>query len=110
MLEKEFQKKVVSRLRKEGAIVQKLSDMFSIGIPDLLVGWEGRVCFVEIKMARDSGKLKSPLTGAQKAWADKWGAHVRVRLLVGFDDGSWVLDLLSDRQGLGDLTPSTLMR
>lgn len=60
------EKEIVAALRRFGATVSLIDAVRSDGVPDLLVGFDGRNYLIEVK-SRD-GKL-SP---GQKRWHEKW--------------------------------------
>jgi len=64
------QREIVDTLRALGASVQSLA-MVGDGVPDLLVGYQGRTWLVEVK---DGSKPPSRqrLTADQVAWRDTW--------------------------------------
>lgn len=64
------EREIVKVLTACGASVAKLSDK---GLPDLLIGWQGRTILAETKTKR--GKL----TDAQREFIDSWqGAEIAV--------------------------------
>lgn len=64
------QKEIVDALRRVGASVVSLSNVGN-GVPDLLVGFNGRTCLLEVK---DGSKPPSHqhLTDAQLDFISKW--------------------------------------
>ena len=64
------QEEIVKALRKLGARVQSLARMGE-GVPDLLVGWRGRLLLLEVKDgSRKPSELK--LTPAEEEWHARW--------------------------------------
>ena len=82
----ENQEQIVKALRAVGASVQSLAAV-GHGVPDLLVGYEGKNILIEIK---DGNKTpsKRKLTDDQVKWHDNWnGGAVAVVESV---DAAWV--------------------
>lgn len=77
----ESEPEIVRALEAVGAIVQRLS---TEGVPDLLVGWQGRMWLLEVKMPLTARGAYQPgrslkhkggrgdMTAAQAAWWDAW--------------------------------------
>ena len=67
---------IAEALRRIGASVQSLAPMGG-GVPDLLVGYHGRNCLLEVK---DPEKPPSHrrLTAAEQGWHNTWGGQVAV--------------------------------
>lgn len=99
MSEAKAQEKLMDGLRKTGAEVQKFTDMFGFGIPDLVAGIPGFGLWVEMKYreawpVRPATPLltKQDITGNQIEWARKmWGKPSPTSVLLALGDGSWVL-------------------
>jgi Holliday junction resolvase len=82
----ENQEQIVKALRAVGASVQSLAAV-GHGVPDLLVGYQGKNILIEIK---DGNKTpsKRKLTDDQVKWHDNWnGGAVAVVESV---DAAWV--------------------
>ena len=68
---------IVEALRSCGAIVVSLAAVGG-GVPDLLVGWQGRTLLLEVKNAKQQPN-KQRLRPSQVAWIGAWrGGEVRV--------------------------------
>ena len=63
------EKSIIDALRAAGCSVQALS---AKGVPDLLVGFQGRTYLMEVKTPR--GKL----TTDEEAWIGNWQGQVRI--------------------------------
>lgn len=70
------QKQIVKLLRKSGISVTSLAPMGK-GVPDLLIGWQGRNILIELK---DGAKVLSErkLTDDEKKWHEAWKGRVYV--------------------------------
>lgn len=70
------QKRIVKQLRQAGISVQSLAPMGK-GVPDLLLGWQGRNILIELK---DGDKVLSArkLTDDEKNWHKNWKGRVFV--------------------------------
>lgn len=69
---------IVDGLRKIGATVEILARVGG-GVPDLLVGYQGRNYLMEVKNLKAGGKLNKK----QRDWLSKWnGQHVVVTDLI----------------------------
>ena len=64
---------IVQLLRSAGARVQSLAQVGG-GVPDLLVGYQGKIALVEVK---DGAKAPSyrVLTPAEQAWHSHWEGY-----------------------------------
>ena len=69
----ENQPEIITALRGIGALVQSLSAVGG-GVPDLLVGYRGRLMVIEVK---DGSKPPSErkLTADQVAWHAQWAGY-----------------------------------
>ena len=67
---------VVQALEKAGMTVESLAAVGK-GCPDLVVGWRGITCLLEVK---DGAKTPGnrPLTVAQQEWHARWGGQLAV--------------------------------
>lgn len=67
------QAEIVAALTAAGAKVQSLSQIGQ-GVPDLLVGYQGRLMLVEVK---DGNKIPSSrkLTDDQQKWHGRWEGY-----------------------------------
>lgn len=64
---------IVAALRKAGASVVDLAGLGVLGVPALLVGWQGRCLLLEVKNPGEVARA------SQVEWAAKWrGTPVRV--------------------------------
>lgn len=73
------EREIVTALRAAGASVTRLDDP---GVPDLLVGWQGRTLLLEVKrhlgprggksQRREAEGGRGDLTRAQVVWFDAW--------------------------------------
>lgn len=70
------QPEIIDALRKAGASVVSLSAV-GMGVPDLLVGYQGRNHLLEVK---DGSKPPSAqkLTPFQESWLDNWRGNAAV--------------------------------
>lgn len=70
------QPEIVAALRKAGCSVSSLA-MVGMGVPDVLVGYQGRNHLLEIK---DGNKPPSAqkLTEMEQRWIDNWRGNVAV--------------------------------
>ena len=71
------QDEIVAALRAAGATVQDLSRIATPGVPDLLVGYQGRNYLIEVKPEHGTKKQLS-LRPSQEEWHDKWHGQVSV--------------------------------
>ena len=70
------QKEIVKGLRDEGASVEILSNVGG-GVPDLLVGWNGKNFLLEVK-STVTNYGRSGLNSMQQDWFSKWNGHASV--------------------------------
>jgi len=70
------QKEIVAYLREHGATVAILSNVGG-GIPDLLVGYEGKNFLIEVK-STVTNYGRNGLNDMQIEWHDKWKGQVSV--------------------------------
>jgi Holliday junction resolvase len=64
------QEEIVKALRAVGATVQSLAGV-GHGVPDLLVGYEGKTILMEVKDGKKSPSQRE-LTPDQVKWIDAW--------------------------------------
>ena len=99
MSEAKAQTKLMDGLKKTGAEVQKFTDMFGFGIPDLVAGIPGFGLWVEMKYREAWPKrpatpllTKADITGNQVSWARSWWMKPSpTSVLLALGDGSWLL-------------------
>lgn len=71
------QDEIVAALKAAGATVQDLSRIATPGVPDLLVGYQGRNYLIECKPMHGTKKQLS-LRPSQEKWHDEWHGQVAV--------------------------------
>lgn len=96
MSETREQAKVIKALRAGGCPVQKFSDAFALGVPDMLVGG-ARGIWVECKyhllpkMARTPLMPLTMLTGPQQVWLRRWNGQPLPTAVLLFTGSGWLL-------------------
>lgn len=62
------------RLRDKGVFVQRLEDMYSTGVPDMFIMYNGSTAFIEVKHSRNPvvRSRKIGLNPSQVAWLRKY--------------------------------------
>ncbi|MCK5617183.1 hypothetical protein KAR91_85760 [Candidatus Pacearchaeota archaeon] len=96
-LELKFQDRVVRELKSDVNLTQKFTDMFSLGIPDLLTGNRDAAMWVELKWCEIPKRPDTPFdlahfTGPQKNWLTRWDMKPNMCLcLVGTQRGWFVI-------------------
>lgn len=70
------QKEIVAGLRAKGASVEILSNVGK-GVPDLLVGWDGKNFLLEVKSTVTSYG-RNGLNDMQQVWFAEWHGHAAV--------------------------------
>ena len=70
------QKDIVEGLRSVGASVEILSNVGG-GVPDLLVGWNGKNFLLEVK-STVTNYGRNGLNNTQQKWFAKWCGHCTV--------------------------------
>ena len=99
MSEATAQKKLITSLKATGCRVQKFTDQFGFGIPDLLAGTKDLGLWVEMKfMDRWPVKPTTPvlpkdkITGNQVFWLTEWWMRpCPTCVVLAFGDGTWLL-------------------
>lgn len=91
---------IVCALRAVGAVVQQLGD--GVGVPDLLVGFQGRTFLIEVKdpkmgarnsRTRGRPKTASGLRESQEQWWAEWRGE-RPHVVTNADDALVVIGVL----------------
>ena len=75
--EKAFQKSVMAKFKKAGAWVAKMEAVGQRGFPDLLVIYQGKSLYLELKSPKGTGVL-SPLQERMQRYLREAGAWVEV--------------------------------
>lgn len=57
--EKVFQRNVISRCKKLGCFVAKMEAVGQAGFPDLLIIYQGKSLYLELKSPKGTGKLSA---------------------------------------------------
>lgn len=91
------QARIVEDLRRAGAAVQSIAAA-GRGCGDLLVGWRGRLCVLEVKNPRQS-KSRRALSPLERKWHLVWAEYVHI---VTTTEGAYravgIMDCLEERK------------
>ena len=89
--------RVIPNLKADVNLVQKFTDHFSLGIPDLLTGNRDAAMWIEVKWCEVPKRPDTPFdlahfTGPQKNWMRRWDMKPNMCLcLVGTPEGWFVI-------------------